>query len=228
MLNLSKSWLNILESEFEKDYFKNIENFLRKEKLAWKIIYPKNENIFQALNLLDFEDVKVVILWQDPYHWYGQAHWLSFSVPDWVKTPPSLKNIYKEIESDCPHLTSPKGRWINERSWNLTNWEENWVLLLNSVLTVEKSKPASHSKIWWQNFTDEIIKKISEKRENIVFILWWAFAQSKESLISSDKHLILKSPHPSPFSVHKWFFGCKHFSKANNYLKSNWIKEINW
>ncbi len=221
MIKLNDSWLQILEKEFEKDYMKNIKKFLESEIKAKKIIYPKPQNIFSALDFVDFENLKVVLLWQDPYHGKWQAHWLSFSVPNWIKTPPSLKNIYKEIENDL---------WIKKdyENWNLENWAKQGVLLLNSVLTVEKWKPASHSKINWQKFSDEIIKQISTKKENVVFLLWWAFAQTKKSLIDEEKHLILETTHPSPFSAYRWFLGSKHFSKTNNYLEKHWKKAIVW
>jgi len=220
MLQIPKTYQDILSEEIKKDYFKKIISFLDSEKKSWKIIYPEEKNIFNALKLTNFEDVKVVILGQDPYHWEWQAHGLSFSVPEWIKPPPSLKNIFKEIQSDI---------WEHKISgWNLANWANQWVLLLNAVLSVEKAKAASHSKIWWQNFTDEIIKQISDKKENVVFLLWWAFAQSKENLIDNSKHLVLKTTHPSPFSAYRWFLWSKHFSKTNNYLEKKWIKKIVW
>ncbi len=194
---------------------KDIKSFLADQIEAWKIIYPHPRNIFNALNTTNFDDIKVVILGQDPYHWPGQAHGLSFSVQEGVRVPPSLKNIYKEI-------------WVERNSWDLTAWAEQWVLLLNAILTVEKWQPASHSKIWWWEFTDEIIRQISQKREWVVFLLWWAFAGAKKELIAPDKHFILTAPHPSPFSAHKWFFWCWHFSKTNEYLKTRWESEIKW
>lgn len=215
MVQLSPSWMSAIWAEFEKDYMKDIKAFLASEIEAGKTIYPHPKNIFNALNTTDFDDIKVVILGQDPYHGPNQAHGLSFSVQDGVRVPPSLKNIYKEI-------------WIDRESWDLTSWAEQWVLLLNAILTVEKSQPASHSKIWWWMFTDEIIRQVSDKREWVAFLLWWAFAGSKKALIDSDKHLVFTAPHPSPFSAHKWFFGCQHFSKTNEYLKSRWEKEIEW
>ncbi len=220
MIKLDDSWLVHLEWEFEKPYFFEIKDFLKSEINAWKTLYPHTKNIFNALNLTKFDKVKVVILGQDPYHWVWQAHGLSFSVPDWVRKPPSLQNIFKEIKSDLS-IEIPE-------SWNLERWAKNWVLLLNSILTVEKSKAASHSKIWWQNFTDEIIKIISKEKENVVFLLWGNFARQKSSLIDKQKHYILESPHPSPFSVHSGFFGCKHFSKANEFLKDKGYKWIEW
>ena len=220
MLELPYSWKNKLKDEFKKPYFKKIEDFLDSEKKAWKIIYPKSENIFNALNKTPFENIKVVIIWQDPYHGENQAHGLCFSVSDWIRQPPSLKNIFKEIYNDL---------WIDyPESWNLIRWSEQWVLLLNSILTVEAWKPASHSKLGWQNFTDEIIKIISKEKVWVIFLLWWAFAQKKKSLIDESKHFLLETTHPSPFSAYRWFLGSKCFSKTNIILKSEWKKEINW
>ena len=161
-----------------------------------------------------------MILGQDPYHWPNQAQGFCFSVSDWQKLPPSLKNIYKEIETS-----------LNIKMWDsgdLTKWSEQWILLLNSILTVEWWKPASHSKIWWENFTDEVIKQISEKKENVVFLLWWAFAQSKENLIDKKKHFVLKTTHPSPFSAHRGFLWSNCFVETNKILKKIWEKEIDW
>lgn len=215
------SWNTALSEEISKPYIKDIEDFLIREKEAWKIIYPREKDIFQAFNYCSLQDVQVVILWQDPYHWEGQAHWLSFSVKAWVKTPPSLRNIYKEIESDF---------WvqIDFTDGNLCKWAQQWVLLLNSILTVEAKSPWSHSRIWWEKFTDTVIKKISAKKQWVVFMLWWAFAISKIDLIDSQKHLILQSPHPSPFSAYKWFFWNNHFKICNDYLVDNNNTPINW
>lgn len=220
-MQLNNSWLPYLEDEFKKDYFKDIKVFLKKEVTDLKSIYPHPNDIFNALNTTDFDNLKVVILWQDPYHGVNQAHWLSFSVQDWVNPPPSLKNIYKEIETDL---------WVKKdfKNWNLTSWAESWVLLLNAFLTVEASKPASHSKIWWWNFTDKVIETISKEKEWVVFLLWWNFAKQKKSLIDISKHHILEAPHPSPFSAYTGFYWCKHFSKTNDILKNQWKKEINW
>ena len=171
MLEFTISWSIYLNSELDKPYMKNIWSFLEGVIKAWKTIYPDSQNIFNALNTTSIDDVKVVILWQDPYHWVNQAHWLSFSVQEWVKSPPSLKNIFKEIKED---IWTP----IPE-SWDLSKWANQGVLLLNSILSVEVSKPASHSKIWWQDFTDEIIKTISKERNGVIFLLWWAYAQNK-------------------------------------------------
>ena len=229
MLQLPKTYQSPLKSELKKDYFKEIITFLDAEKNAWKTIYPEEKNIFRALELTDFNDIKVVILWQDPYHQKGQAHWLSFSVQDWIKVPPSLRNIYKEIES-CIWKTplSSKGEGLGVRSGNLENWSKQWVLLLNSILTVEDSKPASHSKIWWERFTDSIIKKISDEKENVVFLLWWWFAKSKAKLIDSEKHLILETSHPSPLWSYRGFIWSWCFRECNKYLQANSKEEIIW
>jgi len=220
MFYLEKSWDKYLWLELKKSYMKNIEAFLDKEGLLGKIIYPDKQNIFKAFNLTDFDDIKVVIIGQDPYHGKWQANWLSFSVCEWIKFPPSLNNIFKEINFDL---------WINiPKSWDLTRWSKQWVFLLNSILTVESSKPASHNKIWWENFTNEVIKIISKENNGVVFLLWWKYAEKKEELIDISKHYILKTSHPSPFSVYRWFSWSKIFSKTNNILKNTWKKEINW
>ena len=223
MKNLIKnSWKELLKDEFEKPYFKRIEVFLESEKKAWKIIFPEEKNIFHALNLVEPKNVKVVIIGQDPYFKEGQAHWLAFSVPEWIKIPPSLKNIFKEIWNSIGH---PQGAPLH---WNLEHWANQWVLLLNAILTVEKEKPASHSKIGWENFTNKIIKIISEKNKNVVFMLWWSFAKSKAKLIDSKKHLILETSHPSPLGSYRWFLWSNCFIKVNKYLNSKWKKEIIW
>jgi uracil-DNA glycosylase len=199
---------------------KKIKSFLTEQIKSWKTIYPESKNIFNALNLTNFEDLKVVIIGQDPYHWEGQAHWLSFSVQEGITLPPSLKNIYKEIEDDI---------WVKkDNNGNLESWALDWVLLLNSILTVEKAKPASHSKIWWEIFTDKIIETISENKTWIIFLLWWSFAREKKNLVDTNKHHILECPHPSPFSVHRWFFWSKHFSKTNKILEKEGKNKINW
>ena len=216
---IENSWKSVLWDEFQKPYFAEIKSFLQKEIADGKIIYPAWNMIFNAFDKTPFDKVKVVIIWQDPYHWEWEAHWLCFSVQDWVKIPPSLKNIYKEMYSDLWLLPS--------ESWNLTRWTKEWVFLLNATLTVRKDTPNSHKDIGWQIFTDAVIKILSEKKEHLVFILWWAFAQQKRVLINENKHLVISSAHPSPFSADRWFFGSRPFSKTNKYLEDNWITPIN-
>lgn len=219
-VNIEDSWKKILDEEFKKPYFPKIKEFLLKEKNEGYTIYPKWKDIFNAFKLTPFDEVKVVILWQDPYHWEGEAHWLSFSVPDWIRIPPSLRNIFKELKSDL---------WIEPpESWNLEKWAKQWVLLLNAGLTVRKDSPNSHKDAWWHIFTDAVIKKISDEKEWVVFILWGAFAQQKEVLIDTSKHFILKSAHPSPFSADRGFFWSKPFSKCNELLVNIWKEPINW
>lgn len=210
----------VLQAEFDKPYFADIKNKLLEEKKTYTI-FPPAKLIFNAFDTTPFENIEVVILWQDPYHGPGQAMWLSFSVPSGIALPPSLKNIYKEITEDLWYA-------MNNVSWDLTPRAEQWVLLLNAFLTVRSGQPASHQKLWWEIFTDAVIKTISDKKDHVVFLLWWNFAKSKKALIDTSKHLVLESAHPSPFSVHSWFFGCKHFSKTNDQLKSWWKKTINW
>jgi len=212
-------WLELLNSEFEKEYFHNIENKLGHE-YDKKIIYPAKENIFSAFNLTPFEKVKVVIIGQDPYHGPNQAHGLCFSVQPGIKTPPSLANIYKEVESDLNIKMPPHG--------HLKAWAEQGVLMLNSILTVEAGKPMSHKNLGWEQFTDKVIDLINEKKENVVFMLWGSPAHAKAKNVDPKKHLILKSVHPSPLSSYRGFFGCKHFSQCNDYLISKGIEPINW
>ena len=196
-------------------FYNNILKLYDKET-----IYPKKENIFNALKLTPYKDVKVVIVGQDPYHGEGEAHGLSFSVQEGIKLPPSLKNIYKELYDDLGIVQKNTG--------DLTPWAKQGVLLLNASLTVKKDCPASHSKIGWEPFTDYVIRKLNSREEPIVFILWGNFARSKKVLITNPKHLVIESAHPSPFSARNGFFGSKPFSKTNNFLKKNNIKEINW
>jgi len=218
--NISKDWLEIIETETKKSYFDEINTKINDDLNAWITIYPPINMVFNAFEKTPFENIKVVILWQDPYHWDGQAQGFCFSVPEWTKLPPSLKNIYKEINNSL--------QIDNKNNGDLTPWTKQWVFLLNAILTVQAWNPASHSKIGWEKFTNEIIKKISEKQDKIVFLLWWAFAISKKSLIDTNKHIVLESPHPSPFSAHRWFLWNNHFKKTNEILKNWWKKEIDW
>ncbi|SDP32648.1 Uracil-DNA glycosylase [Mucilaginibacter sp. OK268] len=218
---LDPSWMEVLKAEFGKDYMIKLKDFLQKEKAAGQVVYPKNSEIFNAFNTTHFDDVKVVILGQDPYHGAHQAHGLSFSVQKGIATPRSLINIYKELQTDIPGFKIPA-------HGNLEEWAKQGVLLLNATLTVRASNPGSHQKQGWEEFTDEVIKTISDKKEGIVFILWGAFAQSKAALIDEKKHFILKSPHPSPFSADRGFFGSKPFSKTNAILEKEGKKPINW
>lgn len=220
MVNIGNKWDDILEDEFKKEYYANIREFLKKE-YSTKTIFPNMYDIFNALKYTDYEDVKVVILGQDPYHGVGQANGLSFSVKKGIVVPPSLKNIYKEIQDDL-------GIQLDLEDGDLSYLAHQGVLLLNASLTVEKSKPNSHSKIGWQILTDAIIEKLNDKKNPIVYLLWGKNAQLKEKLITNKSHLILKCPHPSPFSVHSGFFGCKHFSKTNDFLEKSGMTKINW
>lgn len=215
---IKSDWNSVLKDQTNEEYFLSLEKFLLKEYQS-NTIYPDLENIFTALNLTSFKNTRVVILGQDPYHGPGQAHGLSFSVLKGNKTPPSLKNIYKELESDLGIKAPEHGE--------LTQWAKNGVLLLNTVMTVQQSTPGSHRKKGWENFTDKIITELNDKKENLVFILWGNDAKKKKSLLNPNKHLILESAHPSPFSVKK-FKGCKHFSKTNEYLKNHKKKEVDW
>ena len=220
-IKLPKGWLNLLESEFSKKYMSDIKTFLYSEYSNNKIIYPSKSLIFNAFNLCDFEKVKVIILGQDPYHGPDQAHGLSFSVRKNIPFPPSLKNIIKELENDI-------GVKFQQNDGNLSKWAKQGVFLLNTTLTVEKSKPLSHSKIGWELFTDKVIELLSEKKQNLVFILWGKHAQAKNQLIDNSKHLVISSTHPSPLSAHRGFFGSKPFSQTNKFLISKNINEINW
>ena len=215
----NNNWDNILKEEYNKEYFKNIIKQIKKEYKN-KTCYPNKNDIFKALKLTDYNKVKVVILGQDPYHGEGEANGLAFSVNEGIKLPPSLKNIYKELNDDIGIPLKNKG--------NLENWAKEGVLLLNTILTVEKDKPASHKNIGWEIFTDEIIKKLNEKEEPIVFILWGNYAKTKQKLITNKNHYIITSVHPSPLSANRGFFGSKPFSKTNNFLKKNNIKEIDF
>ncbi len=216
---IDSSWKDILLEEFNKPYFHELKNFLIAEKSS-KTVFPPGNLIFNAFNITPFNNVKVVILGQDPYHGYDQAMGLCFSVPLGIKTPPSLVNIFKEIKSDVNAIIPDNG--------DLTRWAMQGVFLLNTTLTVRAHEPMSHHGKGWEIFTDAVIHHLSEKKDNLVFLLWGSPAQQKERLIDSSKHLILKAPHPSPLSSHRGFFGCKHFSKTNEFLVEKGKTAINW
>lgn len=215
---INKEWDNILKDEYEKDYFKQLNLFIE-EEYNNNIIYPNKDNIYNALKLISFDDIKVVILGQDPYHREKEAHGLAFSVQEGIKLPPSLVNIFKELDSDLG---------IKRNKGNLEDWAKEGVLLLNTVLTVRKDNPNSHKNKGWEKFTDSVIKVLNDKDDSIVFILWGNNAKNKKIFINNPKHLIIESTHPSPFSCHSGFFGSKPFSKTNDFLVKNSKKTINW
>lgn len=220
-VQINSSWKTALKTEFESEYFAALASEVRKAYLAGQPpIYPPARLVFNAFDITPLDTVRVVILGQDPYHGPGQAMGLSFSVPEGARIPPSLQNIYKEIRNDLGKAIPTNG--------NLTRWAEQGVLLLNATLTVQAHQAGSHQGKGWEQFTDAVIKKISDKREHVVFLLWGSYAGAKSSLIDESKHLILKAPHPSPLSAHRGFFGCKHFSQTNTYLKKHTISEIDW
>ncbi|SFL40017.1 uracil-DNA glycosylase [Proteiniphilum acetatigenes] len=218
-VKIEESWKVHLQQEFEKPYFRTLTDFVRKEYIT-KTVYPPAKLIFNAFDSCPFDKVKVVIVGQDPYHEPGQAHGLCFSVNDGVQIPPSLVNIYKEIEDDLG-IPVP-------RSGNLTRWAKQGVLLLNATLTVQAHRAGSHQGRGWEEFTDAAIRCLAEERDHLVFILWGSYAQRKGANIDANRHLILNSPHPSPLSAHRGFFGNKHFSKANEYLSAHNMEPINW
>jgi uracil-DNA glycosylase len=213
-------WQSFLAGEKDLPYFKELFSFVEHERTNGKRIYPNESQVFIALQQTQFEDVKVVILGQDPYHGEGQAHGLAFSVPDGVRIPPSLRNIYKELENDLK-ITPPK-------TGNLSPWAKQGVLLLNSILTVEESKPGSHANKGWEQFTDKLILELIDKSKNIVFLLWGSYAQKKMPVKDSNSHLFLHAAHPSPFSAYRGFLGCRHFSQANEYLIKVGRSPIDW
>ena len=216
---IEKEWLEVLRSEFEKPYFTELKAFLTEEKKQYRV-YPPGSRIFAAFDYTPFSKVKVVILGQDPYHGDGQAHGLCFSVPDGIALPPSLVNIYKELSTDLG-IAVPK-------SGNLENWAKQGVLLLNATLTVRANQAGSHQRHGWENFTDEVIRQLSARHTWLVFILWGSYAQAKESLIDTSRHFILKAVHPSPLSVYRGFFGCRHFSKTNELLLRAGKAPVDW
>lgn len=220
MVNFPADRSELVGTEFEQPYFLSLIEFLKQRKQQWVTIYPPWWDIFRAFRLTPVETVKVVLLGQDPYHGVGQAHGLSFSVPEGMPLPPSLKNIFHEIIDEYGG-TMPK-------SWNLTFRAEQGVLLLNAMLTVEAGQPASHQQIWWQQFTDTVIHRLSEEKNGIVFLLWGAFAKSKRALIDTTKHIVLEAAHPSPFSARNGFFGCNHFRLTNEYLELQGRTPIQW
>lgn len=219
-VKIEASWKEILKEEFTKPYFLEIVNFLRTEKMAGKTIYPPGSLIFNAFDTTPFDKVKIVLLGQDPYHGPRQAHGLSFSVQNGITPPPSLVNIFKELHADTGTPIPAHG--------NLTKWAEQGVLLLNASLTVRANEPMSHAKIGWAAFTHAVIKKVSAQKEHVVFLLWGKFAQEKQELIDATKHLVLKAAHPSPYSANNGFFGCRHFSKANEYLVQHGKDPVDW
>lgn len=219
-VKIEQSWKDALSGEFAKDYFVKLTNFVRSEYLSGKTIYPEAKNIFNAFNLCPLSNVKVVIIGQDPYHEPHQAHGLCFSVQSGVDFPPSLVNIYKEIESDIGHKSITNG--------DLSSWARQGVLLLNSTLTVQAHIAASHSGRGWETFTDAVIRAVNENRKNVVYMLWGSFAQKKAEFVDSANNLLLKSAHPSPLSAYRGFFGNHHFSRANEYLVENGQTPIDW
>lgn len=216
-----KTWTEALGEEKQKSYFQQILHYVHNERMAGKVIYPPQNEVFSAFALTEFSKVKVVILGQDPYHGPNQAHGLAFSVKPPVAPPPSLVNMYKELSNDIEGFQIPQHGY-------LVDWAKQGVFMLNTSLTVEQGRAGSHSQIGWEIFTDKVIAQLNEHRENLVFILWGSHAQRKGQFIDRNKHCVLTSPHPSPLSAYRGFFGCKHFSKTNNYLISQGISPINW
>jgi len=219
-IQLHESWKSLLLEEFQQPYMNSLREFLASQKKLGKTVYPPGQLIFNALNSTPFEKVKVVILGQDPYHGAGQAHGLCFSVSSGVAPPPSLQNIFKELESDLGIERPSHGC--------LAHWAEQGVLLLNAVLTVEAGNAASHEGRGWERFTDAVVGKVNAEKEHVVFLLWGSYAQKKGSIIDGQRHLVLKAPHPSPLSASRGFFGCRHFSRANSYLVESGQQPIDW
>ncbi|MGV8878884.1 MAG: uracil-DNA glycosylase [Sphingobacteriaceae bacterium] len=220
-VNLEPSWLKILKDEFDKDYMIELKDFLKQESNSGYLVYPNYSQIFNAFWKTPFDKIKVVLIGQDPYHGPHQAHGLSFSVQKGIRFPPSLQNIFKELASDIPGFALPS-------SGDLTQWAEQGVFLLNSTLTVRAATPGAHQNKGWEIFTDQVIHELSQKRQGLVFLLWGKYAQAKAGLIDGDKHLILMAAHPSPFSVYRGFYGCRHFSITNRFLSDHGAVPINW
>ena len=218
-VRIEASWKERLKDEFDAPYFRELSEFVRYAYLS-ETVYPPPKAVFRAFELCPFNNVKIVILGQDPYHGKGQANGLCFAVGDGIPLPPSLQNIYKEIESDLGHSI--------ERRGDLERWARQGVLLLNATLTVSARQPGSHQRKGWETFTDSVIRELSEKREHLVFLLWGSYAKAKGAVIDHSKHLVLECPHPSPFSAHNGFFGCKHFSKTNTYHEEHGLTPIEW
>lgn len=227
---IDPSWQPVLQREFEQDYMIELKTYIASRKKKRAVVFPHSSLWFNAFTLTPFDDVKVVILGQDPYHGPGQAHGLSFSVPEGVAIPPSLLNIYKEIDADLGGAegADPTKSLVARRAGCLTQWAKQGVFLLNSVLTVEQGQAAAHQGRGWETFTDSIISQLSEQREGLVFLLWGSYAQKKGQVIDANKHLVLKCPHPSPLSAHRGFLGCRHFSQTNDYLLKTGHKAIDW
>lgn len=220
-LKMEESWKAVLEAEFEKEYMKKLRSFLQKQQEQKRLIYPGNNLIFNAFSHTPFDQVKVVIIGQDPYHGANQAHGLSFSAQKGVPIPPSLQNIFKELQAEYKDFQFPK-------HGDLSSWADQGVLLLNATLTVEASKAGSHQNQGWEQFTNQVIHVLSEQRKGIVFLLWGKFAQAKAELIDHNKHQVLMAAHPSPFSAYNGFFGCNHFIKTNEYLENNGVEGVDW
>ena len=219
-IKLEQSWMDVIGPEFDKPYMKNLKSFLQQERESGVVVYPRGNDIFNALNTTPFENVKVVIIGQDPYHGPGQAHGLCFSVQHGVAIPPSLINIYKEISAEYGTKMPDHG--------NLTKWAEQGVLLLNATLTVRQAQAGSHQNKGWEEFTDAVIRAVNQRHNHVVFMLWGSYAQKKGAFIDRSRHCVLQAPHPSPLSAHRGFLGCGHFKKANEYLESKGRDGIGW
>lgn len=220
-MTVQSSWTQVIGVEKEQPYFQKIMEFVQQERDSGKVVYPPQNEVFNAFKLTEFDDVKVVILGQDPYHGPNQAHGLCFSVLPGIKTPPSLVNIYKELQTDIEGFSIPQHGFLE-------NWAKQGVLLLNTVLTVEGGKAHSHAKCGWETFTDKVVAAINEQKQGVVFLLWGAHAQKKGAMIDTSKHHVLKAPHPSPLSAHRGFLGCRHFSQTNTLLQQQGLPSINW